>query len=473
MKKSKTSNNPQILSPENYIRQKSRNLPISKCYVNKDWDASKLCQATIVREHASGNVTACRYLVDLGCLGIKDTHYLFNVPWEDIEEKLNQQKEYGVDYTEASYELIHNIIYSALEFAEDYGFKPHRDFTSVTSYFLEEDTDDIPIIPVECGGDDGNPLYVNSGIDSPSRVKQILAQLDKTAGKGNYHYILNVDGLEEEDNEDIDEEEENEVVKDIKQMGGEERKKQFIELFMKGEISNVQHAEDEVLRMLFLCQSIIYDITPRQVVDKQLKRFESIFEHEIVDANEFPNSLFTGVQNMEEEIIVDLFYDSIDKVIDNKCPKKLIARIREKAGNVPVADFLELFHLKQKNSKKFTQKAEEAAQKFPDYFSIQLYRILSLSKGNWEEDTRKAEKLLSDEKQPITEFEAEFFFTIYLVFLMQKEKIDIGAILAFEEYIHTLDSLSKEISVELFAIINTVKMSYLVNHFIETGEISE
>ena len=477
MKKNKASNNPQILSPENYIRQKSRNLPVSKCYVNKDWNESQICQATIVREHASGNVSTCMYLVDLGCLGIKDTMYLFNVQWDAVDEILDEHKENGVDFMEVPYELVHNIIYAALEYAEDYGFKPHKDFTSVTSYFLEEDTDDIPLIPVVCGGEDGNPLYVNTGFDSPARVKQILAQLDKTAGEGNYHYILDVEGLDEEedddDYEDDDEEEVNEIEKEIMQLNPEERKKQFFELIRKGEQDSVQYTDDEVIRVLFLCQSIVYDIVTREAIDKQLNRFESIFEHEIVEEDELPNSLFADVKSMEGEIISDMFYDTMDKILDNKNHKKAIAQIRETAGDVAVADFLELFHLKKKESKKFKQKLEESVQKFPHYFLIKIYRNLSLSEGDWEEGIKRMEKLLSDEKQPITAYEAAFYFASYLIFLTQNQTIDLSVILAFEAYLHSLDSMLYDEFVEKYAVIHSVKMSMLIKHFIQTGELAE
>ena len=202
MKKSKTKNNLQILSPENYIRQKSRNLPIHKCLINKDWEQSKLCNIFLARAHASGNVTVGLFLVDLGCLGIKDTSYKFNVPWEEISDYINTYEEYGPEFMEVPYELVHNIIYAALEYAEDLGFKPHKVFSSITSFLLDEDTDDIPLMPIACGGDDGNPLFVNSGTESPARVKQILAQLDKTVGEGNYRYILEADDMENEETED-------------------------------------------------------------------------------------------------------------------------------------------------------------------------------------------------------------------------------------------------------------------------------
>jgi hypothetical protein len=307
-----------------------------------------------------------------------------------------------------------------------------------------------------------------------------LTQLDKTAGKGNYNYILDADDLDDTDEDDDDDnydyedyEEENELVDEIQQMSGEERKKQFIELLLKGEESKVQPSDEETIRLIFLCQSIIYDVVAEEDIDKQLNRLEDVFEHEIVEEIELPNSLYTGIHNMDGETIDDLFADAYDLIVDNKSPKKAIAQLREKAGNVPVADFLELFYLKQKGSKKFEQKLEESSLKFPDYFLIQLYKLLSLSKDDWGEDTKNLEKLLSGEKQPITEYEAEFFFLSYFVLLVPNVFVDISILLAFEKYIQSLDFISEDTSTLLYSAIQVKKMQYLIQYFVQTGELPE
>ena len=188
MSKKKSTNKQAVLSPENYIRQKSRNLPIGECYINQDWEKNQMCRIIITRKHVTGNVTACVYLVDLACLGVKNTMFRFNISRDDLTSFLD--KAGGDTLIDISYELAHNIIYAALEYAENYGFQPHKEYTSITRHFLEEDNDDIPLIDVECGGKDGKPLYTNTGFDSPAREREILAQLERTAGDGNYHYIL-------------------------------------------------------------------------------------------------------------------------------------------------------------------------------------------------------------------------------------------------------------------------------------------
>ena len=212
MKSKKDSKKATILSPENYIRQKSRNLPISKCLVNENWEETRMCHIFIVREHSSGNISFCMYFVDLDCLGIKDTFFQYNKPAELLEEIINNDEVIDFGFIEIPYELAHNIIYSALEYAEEYGFNPHKDFSSITKYFLEEDTDDIPFIEIECGGIYGNPVYINDGMETPAREKQILAQLEKTAGKGNYNlpedmYDDDDDFFDDDDDDDWDDEE--------------------------------------------------------------------------------------------------------------------------------------------------------------------------------------------------------------------------------------------------------------------------
>ena len=174
---------------------------MGECYINHDWKKTKMCQVVITRKHVTGNVTTCMYLVDLSCLGVKDTLFRFNISPEDFKNFL--EKAGGAHLISISYELAHNIVYAAIEYAEQYGFMPHKNFSSITCYFLEEDNDAVPLIKVQCGGTEGKPLYTNTGFDNPAREREILAQLERTAGQGNYHYIL--PGSSEMYHEDYDE----------------------------------------------------------------------------------------------------------------------------------------------------------------------------------------------------------------------------------------------------------------------------
>src|SRR2546423_4396023 len=118
--------NKQQLSPEKYIQTRARSLPIYKCFVTKDWEDYGIANVVILRRHANGNITAGIYMVDLFCLGIKDTFYFFNEPEEEIFERINIDNMY---LQEASYNFAHNIIYAGYDFALGFDIQPHKNFS--------------------------------------------------------------------------------------------------------------------------------------------------------------------------------------------------------------------------------------------------------------------------------------------------------------------------------------------------------
>jgi len=126
----------QMLSPENYIRKKARSLPIQECTINSSWEETNLAQISIARIHTNGNITCCFYLIDLLCLGVKDTHYIFNRSLLEYQEQMAAVDE-KMPVQHVKYALVHNIILAGIEFAEEYGFKPHKDYTSITQFMLE------------------------------------------------------------------------------------------------------------------------------------------------------------------------------------------------------------------------------------------------------------------------------------------------------------------------------------------------
>jgi hypothetical protein len=108
----------------------------------------------VMRKHVNHHVTAGFYLVDMLALGIKDTHFQFNIPEWELQERVKETHTEEIPYV-----LAHNIIYGAEAFASEHGLQPHKDF-KITQYILEEDTDDIELIDIEFG-EDGKPVFIN------------------------------------------------------------------------------------------------------------------------------------------------------------------------------------------------------------------------------------------------------------------------------------------------------------------------
>jgi len=182
------------ISPKKYIETKARSLPIYKCLVTPNWKEMDMANLIIMRQHVTGNITLGYYLIDLLCLGVKDTFYHFNIPEPEAEERLESIINL---LEECEYDLAHNIIYAAHDFAMEFDIPPHKDF-KLTKYILQEDDDDVPLIDIHTGAPDGKPHLM---INPQGQGKWALEKLIKNAGEGNYYYTTG-DDFDDEDDED-------------------------------------------------------------------------------------------------------------------------------------------------------------------------------------------------------------------------------------------------------------------------------
>lgn len=230
------------LSPEKYIQTQARSLPILECLINGDWESAGICNVVIARQHKTGNITYALYLVDMYCLGVKDVNYNFNVYPEHYEDL----KYGGPDWLTIDYVLAHNIIYGAIEYAEEYGFKPHKDF-AIARFILEEDDEAVELMELEFGLD-GKPCYVQGPHDNAVKVKAIIATLERTAGKGNFMLVEDDDEDfdiydEDWDDEDFDEE----LEAEMEEYEQEEENRSF-KIILNG-LKKINKAYDELVRL--------------------------------------------------------------------------------------------------------------------------------------------------------------------------------------------------------------------------------
>lgn len=189
------------LSPKKYIETRVRNLPIYKCLVNTDWEISSMANVIVMRQHVNGHVSGGVYLVDLFCLGVKESIWFFN---EDEAEMMERFKGAGTtELKTIDYELAHNIVYAGHDFALGYDIHPHPDFKT-SRFVLEEDDDQIALVDIQTGyGDNGIPhLMANQA----GQYAEALGKLKKNAGEGNYLYTIAFDDADEEDYNEENEE---------------------------------------------------------------------------------------------------------------------------------------------------------------------------------------------------------------------------------------------------------------------------
>ncbi|MEO7316412.1 MAG: hypothetical protein ABIW47_14580 [Ginsengibacter sp.] len=173
---------PPSMSPENYLKTRARVLPIGTCYVSSDWQEKGLVTLVVTRVHKNGNFTFGLFLVDLYCLGVKETLYVFNEQGK-YHAFLNVLKE-EEEIKECPYALAHNIIYGAVAYAQDLGFQPAKEF-ALTRFLLEEDDDSVELMDIQFGLS-GKPAIF---IQNEKHADEIIAILEKNAGPEGYMII--------------------------------------------------------------------------------------------------------------------------------------------------------------------------------------------------------------------------------------------------------------------------------------------
>lgn len=423
--------NPQILSPENYIRQRARNLPLFKCYLNEGWDEGGMAQVTISRRHVNGNITYCSYLVDLHCLGIKDTFYDFNIPEEHFNLVVDRMSE-EYDLIEADYVLAHNIIHAGWEFADEIGFKPHKDFLSITQFMLEEDNDTIPIIEIHCGHTDGKPIYVQGPFDDEATANRIVSILEKNLGAGNYHYIVlgddsPVDEWDEEEDEDDWEEDEDDdetvFYREYEQNSYDENAHIFLELCQKlDELKGNQEEavddddddeQDEHLTRLIALSDLLFQ---EIIQDEELEKWTDRWSDESLRYSVSEDPAYEMLGLPDRSLLTPKDIEYIGSESDSE---KLSKYIRKRWGDLP---FLCVMEIQEMEDSLFRNDEIAAALlKFPDYGLIKLLDMQNrLPKGHIKEEELFYESVFGN-REEITPLEYVSLQALRLDYFVNKK----------------------------------------------------
>jgi hypothetical protein len=169
------------------IITRARNFPIYECLISDSWQKEEpgLVQIVLARLQPDGNICFGVYLVDKLCLGLKDTFARTNFSPSRYQHEINEGLFVEMKAMKCPVELVHEMIYQSIDYAAQFGFEPHKDFL-LSQYLL------VPRGELEepyklTFGKDGKPLYIAGPRDN---VGRILRQLEKTAGQGNFHYLV-------------------------------------------------------------------------------------------------------------------------------------------------------------------------------------------------------------------------------------------------------------------------------------------
>jgi hypothetical protein len=177
--------------------------PVVGCFVNRGWStglgldgappdwsdgasaesgARGLVNVLVARRHRYGNVVVCGYLVDVFCLGVKDSlgpKTMSELEWRAFVPRYFQA--FDDPPLAAPIELAQCLVHGAVAYAHSLGFEPHADFARSRSH-VGAWQGPVPI----AFGESGRPMYCAGPRDDSM---QIIATLRRTVGAGNFDYI--------------------------------------------------------------------------------------------------------------------------------------------------------------------------------------------------------------------------------------------------------------------------------------------
>lgn len=153
-----------------------------------EWASNGLASVLVARRNRHNKISACGYLIDAYCLGVKNA---FGPRVLDDQELVAFRRRFFEGYEAeplaAPLELVQHLVFGAIDFARGLGFEPHADYAEAAWHLgVASGPWDIQF------GREGKPYYVQGPYDDP---RQIMRTLDSAVGDGNYHYLIPVDAL--------------------------------------------------------------------------------------------------------------------------------------------------------------------------------------------------------------------------------------------------------------------------------------
>ncbi len=144
-----------------------------------------LVAVLIAREAGRSRLSVCGYLVDVHCLGVKNVVGPLVMNAGDCAEYTRLFfRAFDEPPIAAPLDLAQNLVYGAVDFARAFGFEPAAGFDDVKAHLGPWNGQSSIGF-----GRDGEPFYVNGPYDD---ADSILRQLERTAGRDHYHYLVEV-----------------------------------------------------------------------------------------------------------------------------------------------------------------------------------------------------------------------------------------------------------------------------------------
>ena len=189
------------------LAKQSAGWPLLECLIPVEWQNTQMVhQICVARRSPIGYIAAGIYLVDLGCLGVKNAYATVFSSEAEYRRELVARLESGQAMRTADLNLAAKIIEEAITYAQTLGFSPHKDIRQANWVMGTDVRPENCDIEVPVGGPDGKPFFFAGPYDN---VDRIIRTLDRSVGQGNYQAVVRIgDPFFDDDDDDYEDDEE-------------------------------------------------------------------------------------------------------------------------------------------------------------------------------------------------------------------------------------------------------------------------
>ena len=169
--------------------EQAEKYPIRACLVPEGLFERGIGTLYVTRDLPNGDIATAGFLVDVFCLGIKNALLKsFNV--FDFKDVIENDSE-GYIKVEPAY--VRKLVEDAQDYAENLGFRPHKDYKKAKYMF--GDIDPNSCTEIFEFGKDGKPTYVSGPFDSLQKIEKIRKTLTKSCGEDGFNFTVIMGGL--------------------------------------------------------------------------------------------------------------------------------------------------------------------------------------------------------------------------------------------------------------------------------------
>jgi len=160
--------------------------PIHECLVPANLFERGIGSLVFSRSLPGGRMAFAMFLLDVFCLGVKDTFFAV-VGRDEYDRRLRSCREaeslQGIDPAG-----FRKLVEGGVVYARELGFNPCPDYVVVHKIFSDVEAADCPSHFQY--GHAGKPFYISGPYETPTRVQTILDQLQRRLGSANFKYIV-------------------------------------------------------------------------------------------------------------------------------------------------------------------------------------------------------------------------------------------------------------------------------------------